>query len=66
VVVDARTCGIADFNEDGFTNPDDLSDYINCYFEIPACPGRRTLTRNGVVNPDDLSDYINEYFSTDC
>jgi len=33
---DCRVCP-ADFNNDGFLNPDDLSDYINAYFD-GGCP----------------------------
>ena len=52
----------ADFNGDGATDPDDLSDYISCYFEQPPCPGA-DFNLDGDINPDDLSDYINAYFA---
>ena len=50
-----------DFNGDGALTPDDLSDFITCYFEFPPC-GSADVTIDGEVNPDDLSDYINAYF----
>lgn len=51
----------ADFNSDGFVDPDDLSDYIACYFGIPACP-RADFNGDGHADPDDLSDYIALFF----
>lgn len=54
-------CAVADFNQDGDLNPDDLGDYINCYFGIPPCDGA-DFNNDGDVNPDDLGDYINAYF----
>jgi len=51
----------ADFNGDGVVNPDDLSDYINCFFNEPPCPGA-DFNGDGLVNPDDLSDFINAFF----
>ena len=52
----------ADYNGDGFLDPDDLSDYISCYFSSPAC-GRADWNHDGFTDPDDLSDYISLYFS---
>jgi glucose/arabinose dehydrogenase len=55
----------ADFNFDGFINPDDLSDYITCFFLQVQAPNTCTLAdfnMDNVVNPDDLSDYITEFF----
>ena len=52
----------ADLNGDGEVNPDDLSDYITCYFESPPCPNA-DFSGDGEVNPDDLSDAINAYFA---
>jgi len=51
----------ADFNADGSLNPDDLSDYINAYFDTPAGAGA-DFNADGIVNPDDLSDFINAFF----
>ena len=52
----------ADLNSDGELNPDDLADYINCYFEFPLpCP-LSDFNRSGETDPDDLADYINAYF----
>ncbi len=52
----------ADYNGDGFVDPDDLSDYIGCFFSVPSCD-RADLNRDGVIDPDDLSDYISVFFS---
>ncbi len=57
-------CGMcmADYNEDGRLNPDDLSDFIGAYFSTP--PGPRTdLNGDGFIDPDDLSDYIALFFA---
>ncbi|MFN7022899.1 MAG: hypothetical protein ACK4WH_16520, partial [Phycisphaerales bacterium] len=51
----------ADFNGDGTVNPDDLSDYIGCYFSIPPC-AEADVNGDGATDPDDLSDYIAIYF----
>ena len=50
-----------DINGDGVLNPDDLSDYIGCYFSEPPCT-YADYNHDGVVNPDDLSDYIGAFF----
>ena len=50
-----------DFNGDGTLNPDDLADYIVCYFTEPPC-SQAEFNFDGSINPDDLSDYINAYF----
>ncbi len=55
----------ADFNADGVVDPDDLSDYIACFFEAPACP-RADVNADGFADPDDLSDYISGFFSGGC
>ncbi len=51
----------ADFNSDGNADPDDLSDYIACYFGTPACD-RADFNADSNVDPDDLSDFISAYF----
>ncbi len=50
-----------DVNRDGFMDPDDLSDYIACYFASPPC-GFADYNCDYTVDPDDLSDYIAAYF----
>ncbi len=35
----ALTLCLVDFNCDGTINPDDLGDFINCYFLSPPCAG---------------------------
>ncbi len=52
----------ADFNGDGFVNPDDLSDYITAYFQSPPDP-RTDYNDDGRIDPDDLSDIIVAYFT---
>jgi len=56
---------IVDFNHDGSVNPDDLADYIGCYFTIPSCSAA-DFNGDGTVDPDDLADYVTEYFSSGC
>ncbi len=51
----------ADFNNDGSIDPDDLGDYINCYFAVPACP-QADFNGDNSQDPDDLGDFINVYF----
>ncbi len=55
----------ADFNHDTFVDPDDLSDYISCFFASPAC-AEGDFNGDGFTDPDDLSDYISEFFSGAC
>ncbi len=50
-----------DFNFDGNLDPDDLSDYIACYFSATPCP-QGDLNGDGNIDPDDLADYIAAYF----
>jgi len=51
----------ADFNGDGNLDPDDLSDYISCFFAQPPCP-RADFSNDGITDPDDLADYIGAFF----
>jgi hypothetical protein len=58
---------IADFNCDTFINPDDLSDFITCFFLQIGAPGICPLAdfnNDGFINPDDLSDFITTFFLT--
>ncbi len=52
----------ADFNGDRFLDPDDLADFIACFFSVPACP-RADLNGDAATDPDDLSDFISLYFA---
>lgn len=52
----------ADFNHDGTLNPDDLAEFVNCYFAEPACAGA-DFDADGTSNADDLADYINVFFA---
>ncbi|MGD9688151.1 MAG: hypothetical protein AB7K52_05760 [Phycisphaerales bacterium] len=54
-------CVRADFNGDGNIDPDDLGDFINCYFAMPPCPDA-DFNADGNIDPDDLGDFINLYF----
>lgn len=56
-----RACCNADFNGDGFVNPDDLTDFVTCYFSTPPCAGA-DFNSDAAVNVDDLSDFITAYF----
>jgi hypothetical protein len=58
------TCPL-DFNGDGTVDPDDLSDYISCYFSLPPC-AQADFNSDGNTDPDDLSDYIAGYFGAGC
>jgi len=63
---DASAFCLADFNQDLEVNPDDLADFIGCYFALPACD-RADYNEDGTINPDDLADYIGDYFTLpDC
>ncbi|MGD9690500.1 MAG: hypothetical protein AB7K52_12240 [Phycisphaerales bacterium] len=52
----------ADFNGDGNLDPDDLGDYINCFFSLPPCEAA-DFNADGNVDPDDLGDFINAFFA---
>ncbi len=52
----------ADFNGDGVLDPDDLSDYIACFFNLPPCD-QGDINADGFIDPDDLSDYIGQFFA---
>ena len=52
----------ADFNSDGNLDPDDLADYISCYFSNPPC-ARADFNTDGVADPDDLADFISAFFA---
>ncbi len=55
-----RPC-FPDFNGDGNLDPDDLSDYIACYFTQPCASA--DYNADGSADPDDLADYIADYFN---
>ncbi len=62
-----RTCTLPpicppDLNGDGNLDPDDLADYIACYFASPPCP-QGDVNGDGTADPDDLADYIASYFA---
>jgi hypothetical protein len=56
---------LADFNADGTVDPDDLSDFIACYFTAPPCP-QTDINSDGIIDPDDLADFIAAFFSGAC
>ncbi len=51
----------SDFNRDGLIDPDDLADFIACYFSAAECPGA-DFNGDGHIDPDDLADFIAAYF----
>ncbi|MBL8758970.1 MAG: hypothetical protein JNK35_11130 [Phycisphaerae bacterium] len=56
----SSTCR-ADFNADGEVSPDDLADFIACFFASPPCAAAN-MNADAATDPDDLSDYISLYF----
>ncbi len=56
----ALSCA-ADINLDGALDPDDLADYIACYFAVGGCRSA-DVNGDGASDPDDLADYIAAYF----
>ncbi len=63
VVTLALEC-LTDYNQDGFVDPDDLSDYIGEFLSGHLGPRnpRLDFNRDGSIDPDDLADYIVTYF----
>ncbi len=51
----------ADINGDGIVDPDDLTDFIGCYFNIPPCPAA-DFNADATTDPDDLADFIAAFF----
>ncbi len=51
----------ADFNCDGVLDPDDLADYIGCFFGPPCLLS--DYNGDGFTDPDDLADYIGVFFA---
>jgi hypothetical protein len=65
----AGTGCIADFNSDGFVNPDDLADYITCFFldvQFPGICPEADFNSDDFRNPDDLADFITAFFASAC
>jgi hypothetical protein len=55
----------ADFNGDGLRNPDDLSEFITCFFlelQFPDFCPQGDFNGDGLRNPDDLSEFITVFF----
>jgi hypothetical protein len=55
----------ADFNGDGRRNPDDLSEFITCFFlqiQFPGFCSSGDFNRDTIINPDDLSEFITMFF----
>jgi len=63
VRVNLRTGALcpADFDGDSQLTPDDLADYIACFFSIPPC-SQADFSGDGGVDPDDLADFITAFF----
>ena len=51
-----------DFNRDGTLDPDDLADFIACYFDGAGCAAA-DYSGDGTADPDDLADFIADYFT---
>jgi hypothetical protein len=54
-----------DFNGDGLRNPDDLSEFITCFFldlQFPGFCPQSDFNLDGLHNPDDLSEFITTFF----
>ncbi len=60
-ILEVAPCRV-DFNADSRLDPDDLSDYISCYFAQPPCD-QANFNGDGAIDPDDLSDFITAYFA---
>jgi hypothetical protein len=55
----------ADFNADGLLNPDDISEFITCFFLSIQFPGfcpPADFNLDTLLNPDDLSEFITAFF----
>jgi hypothetical protein len=66
VTIDTPSECPADFNDDGFVNPDDLADFITCFFlnvQFPGTCSAADFNQDQFVNPDDLSDFIVTFFN---
>lgn len=50
-----------DYNRDGNIDPDDLGDFLNCFF-VPGCAGA-DMNADGNIDPDDLGDYLNIFLN---
>jgi hypothetical protein len=56
---------VADFNGDTVLNPDDLSEFITCFFlelQFPGFCAGGDFNGDGLINPDDLSEFITAFF----
>jgi hypothetical protein len=56
----------ADFNLDGRRDPDDLSDFITCFFldvQMPGSCEEADFNGDGGRDPDDLADFITAFFT---
>jgi hypothetical protein len=65
IEIDTPADCAADFNDDGFVNPDDLADFITCFFLDVQFPGNCAAADfNGDTfrDPDDLADFITTFF----
>jgi len=51
-----------DFNRDGVLDPDDLADYISCFFSNPPCAAA-DYNGDALADPDDLADFISAFFA---
>ncbi|MGQ0628569.1 MAG: hypothetical protein ACT4PL_10775 [Phycisphaerales bacterium] len=52
---------VADFDRNGIVTPDDLDDFITCYFNAPPCPAA-DINENSVMEPGDIDEFITTFF----
>lgn len=68
MIILKNTCP-TDFNDDGNLDPDDLSDFITCFFlhvtDVLNCPAA-DFNRDTFTDPDDLADHITSFFLGRC
>jgi hypothetical protein len=56
---------LADFNSDGWVDPDDLADFITCFFldvQFPGFCAEADFNGDTFRDPDDLADFITTFF----
>ena len=64
-IPDDRECR-PDFDGDGTITPDDMSDFVSCFFAESADPGScpaADFNGDGFTDPDDLADFVAAFFA---
>jgi hypothetical protein len=60
---------LADFNGDSVVNPDDLAEFITCFFldvQFPGFCADADFNGDGFRDPDDLAEFITTFFTSNC